>query len=46
MYSGIKKKKKGFKQTKNNIDWSEYANTLGNNHYLIPPPKIRKWLLP
>ena len=27
-YSGIKKKKKGFKQTKNNIDWSEYASTL------------------
>jgi hypothetical protein len=26
-YSGIKKKK-GFKQTKTNIDWSEYVSTL------------------
>jgi hypothetical protein len=40
-YSGIKKKKKGFKQTKNNIDWSEYASTLvksmDESDYSVPP---------
>jgi len=40
-YSGIKKKKKGFKQTKNNIDWSEYACTLVKSMDASVPPQSK-----